>query len=85
MNLHIRSLSVKYGFASHLCKPTVANKAQILFLTNRFINTLTSYLRKEEKFTFTGAFSDVCQTYVQHALFGSAGSKQAGSALRITK
>ena len=81
----MHSLHVKYGFTNRLCKPTVANKAQISFLTDRFINTLTSYMRKVEKFAFIRAFSDVCQTYVQHVLMGSAGSKQAGSTLRIAK
>ena len=31
---------------------TVANKAQISFLTDRFINMLTYYLRKVGKFAF---------------------------------
>ena len=78
-------LYTNYGFGNRLCKLTVANKAQISFLTDRFINALTSFLQKVEKFAFNGAFSDVCQTYMQHALIDSAGSKQAGSALRIAK
>ena len=51
----IYSLRVKYGFAEPPCMRTVANKAQVSFLTNRFINMLTYYLRKVEKFAFAGA------------------------------
>ena len=64
----------------------VGNKAQISVLTYRFINILTSYLRKVEKFAFAGLFSKpICQTCSQRALMGSGGSKQAGTGLWIAK
>ena len=54
----------------------MANKVQISFLTDRFINTLIHYLQKLEQFVFLGLFSEVCQTCTQHALMGSGGSNK---------
>ena len=80
------NLRVNCGFAKPPRTRTVGNKAQISVLTYRFINILTSYLRKVEKFAFAGLFSKpICQTCAQRALMGSSGSKQACTGLWIAK
>ena len=80
------NLRVKCGLAKPPRTRTVGNKAQISVLTYRFINILTNYLRKVQKFAFAGLFSKpICQTCAQRALMGSGGSKQAGTGLWIAK
>ena len=78
-------LCVKYGFAKLPRTRAVANKAQISFLTDRFICILTRYLQKVEKLAFAGMFSKVYQTCAQGTLMGSGSSKQAGTRLWTAK